>query len=166
MVGKKKLRDLSQMPDTKSEFEIQPDGRHAHTVETPYGKIVYIYSRKTLSGIIAGIFTTLLGRAYYNRPLNFQKLLERPEDEPPYEYLFTLEPELLAEKVLHSKHAAELLWNQASRLLIESSEQLIQEVIFRTLSELHEQGKHKLNSRISELFKVLTADIIERARCA
>jgi hypothetical protein len=164
MVGKKKRKAPPQMPNTKSKFEILSDGQHAHTVETPYGKIVYTYSPKILSGILAGIFTTLLGRAYYNRPLDFQKLLERPEDEPPYEYLFTKEPELLAEKEQHSKYAAELLWNQASRLLIEASEQLIQEVIFRTLREFQNQGKYKLNSGISELLKLLTSDIIERVK--
>jgi hypothetical protein len=164
MVSKKKRKGPPQMPNTKSKFEILPDGQHMHKVVTPYGTIVYTYKPEIMRSILSGIFTTMLGRAHFNKPLNFQRLFETLEDEPPYEYLFTRDPELLAEKELHSEHAANLLLNQASPLLIEASEQLIQEIIFRTLRELQEQGQYKLNSKISELLKSLTSDIIERVK--
>jgi hypothetical protein len=164
MAGKKKREPRPQIPNTKSRLEILPDDQHAHTVETLYGTIVYTYSPKIMRGILGGIFTTLLGRAYYNKPLNLQKLFERPESEPPYEYLHNRYPELLAENEEYSEHAFKLLSEQASTLLIEASEQLIQEVIFRTLRELEEEGPDQLYSMIPELLKLLTSDIIERVK--
>ena len=164
MAGKKRREAPAPMPNTKSRFEILPDDSHKHTVDTPYGTIVYTYSPKLMSSILAGIFTTLLGRAYYNKPLDFKRLLERPENEPPYEYLFTQEPELLAEKEKHSKYASDLLSRQASHLLIEASGQLMQEVIFRTLRELQDQGKYERRSKFSKLLEPLTKDIIERVK--
>ena len=164
MAGKKRREAPAPMPNTKSRFEILPDGSHKHTVETPYGTIVYTYLPNSICSLIGGIFTTLLGRAYYNKPLNFQKLFERPENEPPYEYMFTQEPDLLAEKERYSKYASELLGQQASRLLTEASEQLMQEVIFRTLLEFQNQGQYKINSKFSDLLKSLTDEVIERVK--
>jgi hypothetical protein len=117
-----------------------------------------------MSSILGGILTTLLGRAHYNKPLNLQKLLERHESEPPYEYLHNWYPELLAEHEEYSNHAFKLLSEQASTLLIEASEQLIQEVIFHTLCELEEEGPDHLYSMIPELLKSLTHDIVERVK--
>lgn len=158
---KRTRKATSPVPNTKRKFEVLPDSSHKHTVETPYGTIVYTYVPETISSILRGIFTTLLGRVYYNKPLDFQRLIETPENEPPYRYLFTAEPSLLAEQEKHSEYAYELLQQQAPHLLVEASEQLIKEVIFRTLYELQDQSQYKLNSKISELLKLLTNDIIE-----
>jgi hypothetical protein len=164
VVSKKSRKAISPMPNTKSEFEVLPDGLHAHTVETPLGTIVYTYSPKIMSSILSGIFTTLLGRALYNKPLDFQRLIEIPEGEPPYLSLFIRDPDLLAEQEKHSEYAFELLQRQTPQLLTEASEQLIQEVIFRTLIEFKAQSQHQLNSKTSEVLKLLMDHIIERVK--
>jgi hypothetical protein len=166
MASKKKRKVPPKVLNTKSKFEILSDGRHSHTVKTPYGTIVYTYSPKILSGILAGMFTVLLGRAFFNHPLKIQQLIEMPENEPPYEYLFSPaeEPELLAQREQYTEYASELLWRQAPQLLIESSEQLIQEVVVRTIRELQDQAPSNLSPKLSELLKLLTTDILARMK--
>jgi hypothetical protein len=164
MVSKKKRQASEKLPASKSKFQVLPNGLNEHTVKTPYGTIVYTYSPSMLNGILRGILTKLLGRIYYGAPIEFNRLIESAEDEPPYRLIFNIDEEFSTAKEKYSTTAMALLKEQAPELLIEASEQLILEVIFRTLTESEELPSPIINSKSSQLLQLLIQHINQRVK--
>jgi hypothetical protein len=164
MAGKRGRRAPQGLPSNKSSFKVLPNGTHEHTLQTPYGTIVYTYSPKILGGILRAIFTKLLGRVYYGSPLDFNDLFQSSEAEPPYRYIFYVDEEFSSAQEKYSADALTLLRDQASQSLIEASEQMILEVVFRSLSESKELTSSILNSKSSELLQLLIQHVNQRVK--
>lgn len=164
MVSKRKRQDSKKLPPSKSKFRILPNGLNEHTVKTPYGIIVYTYSPKIMDGVLRGILSKLLGRIYYGSPIEFDRLMEIAEDEPPYRLIFNINEEFSTAKEEYLTTALVLLEEQAPELLIEASEQLILEVIFRALAESAELTSSITDSKPSRLLHLLIQHINQRVK--
>lgn len=164
MAGRRRRQTPQEQSLNKSNFKVLPNGSHEHTIQTPYGTIVYTYSPEILGGILRGIFTKLLGRVYYGSPLDFNNLFQGSDADPPYRYIFYIDEEFSSAQEKYSADALALLRAQASQLLMEASEQLILEVVFRSLSESKDLTSSILNTKSSELLQLLIQHVNQRVK--
>lgn len=163
--GKKKKPESSTYTlPASSQLDVLPDGSVLHTIKTLYATLTYSYLPKTMEAVLRGVFTELLGRLYFGKPIDLHGLIEISEEGQLYPSVFTAFPELSADKERYSQYAFDLLQRQVQQILIEISEQIIQEVLFRTLRELKGQDLYVTKPDMTKLLDVLLGDIEKRIK--